>query len=91
MPNRSDTPAPAPRAIGPALAAAPTVLREAALAGSMDRVTDRAIAEQRTVGAVVLIARAGALIYRGAAGRADRKAARPMTGRQPRETLRTGA
>jgi CubicO group peptidase (beta-lactamase class C family) len=42
-------------------------------------VITQAIAEQRLVGAVVLIAHRGQLVFRHAAGMADREAARPMT------------
>jgi len=38
----------------------------------VDAVNDAAIAEQRIVGAVVLVAREGELVYRRAAGLADR-------------------
>lgn len=44
----------------------------------IDAVIDRALAEQRLVGAVVLIARGGQLVHRRAAGLADREAHRPM-------------
>ncbi|HYU16943.1 MAG TPA: serine hydrolase domain-containing protein [Candidatus Acidoferrum sp.] len=49
-----------------------------ALAGRIDAVIDRAIAEQRVVGTVVLVARDGEVVYRRAAGLADREAKRPM-------------
>ena len=39
---------------------------------------DRALSEQRLIGAVVLIARDGEVVYRRAAGLADREAATPM-------------
>ncbi|RFB79539.1 serine hydrolase domain-containing protein [Methylovirgula sp. 4M-Z18] len=48
------------------------------LATGLDAVIDRAIAEERIVGTVVLVARAGAIVFRRAAGFADREAARPM-------------
>jgi CubicO group peptidase (beta-lactamase class C family) len=57
-----------------ALAVAP----DAALAARIDPVIDRAIAEHRLVGAVVLVARDGKVVYRRAAGLADREAERPM-------------
>ncbi len=44
----------------------------------LDRVIARAIAEQRIVGAVVLVARGDDVIYRHAAGLADREAGTPM-------------
>ncbi len=48
------------------------------LAHKLDTVIDRAISEERIVGAVVLVARAGEITYRRSAGFADRKTARPM-------------
>ncbi|UAL12477.1 serine hydrolase domain-containing protein [Caulobacter segnis] len=62
--SRADTLAPAP---------------DAALKARIDGVLDRAIAEQRLVGVVVLVARDGKLVYHRAAGLADREAGRPMT------------
>jgi CubicO group peptidase (beta-lactamase class C family) len=44
----------------------------------IDAVIDRAITEQRIVGAVVLISRDGKVVYQRAAGLADREAKRPM-------------
>lgn len=58
-----------------ALAQAPN----AALKARIDGVLDRAIAEQRLVGVVVLVARDGKVVYHRAAGLADREAKRPMT------------
>ncbi len=52
---------------------------DAALAARIDAVLDRAIAEQRLVGVVVLVARDGQLAYHRAAGLADREASQPMT------------
>lgn len=52
---------------------------DAALKARIDDVLDRAIAEQRLVGVVVLVARDGKLVYHRAAGLADREASRPMT------------
>jgi len=52
---------------------------DAALKARIDDVLDRAIAEQRLVGVVVLVARDGKLVYHRAAGLADREAGRPMT------------
>jgi CubicO group peptidase (beta-lactamase class C family) len=58
----------------PAIAATP----DAALAARLDKVIDAAIAEQRLVGTVVLVARDGKIVYRRAAGLSDREAGRPM-------------
>lgn len=44
----------------------------------IDAAIDRALAEQRLVGAVVQVARGGRLVYRRAAGLADREGHRPM-------------
>lgn len=44
----------------------------------IDRVIDQALADQRLVGAVVLVARDGQLVYQRAAGSADREADRSM-------------
>jgi CubicO group peptidase (beta-lactamase class C family) len=44
----------------------------------IDEVIDQAIAEQRIVGAVVLVSRDGKLVYQRAAGLADRESKRPM-------------
>ncbi|CAI1640812.1 serine hydrolase domain-containing protein [Serratia entomophila] len=46
--------------------------------GPIDDVVERALAEQRLVGGVILVARGGEVIYRRAAGMADREAGRPM-------------
>ena len=51
---------------------------DAALSARIDAVVDRAIADQRLVGAVVLVARDGKLVYHRAAGLADREAKAPM-------------
>ena len=45
----------------------------------VDDVVDRALAENRIVGAVVLVARDGEVVYGRAAGHADREAGRAMT------------
>lgn len=45
---------------------------------SIDAAIDGAIAEQRLVGAVVLVSHGGRLVHRRAAGLADREAGRPM-------------
>jgi CubicO group peptidase (beta-lactamase class C family) len=49
-----------------------------ALAARMDAAIDRALADQRIVGTVVLVAKDGKLVYHRAAGYADREAKRPM-------------
>lgn len=54
------------------------VAPDAALKARLDPVIDRAIAEHRLVGTVVLVARDGKVVYRRAAGLADREAERPM-------------
>lgn len=51
---------------------------DADLSAPIDRAIDQALAEQRIVGAVVLVAEAGRMTYRRAAGLADREAAEPM-------------
>ncbi|WP_207486122.1 serine hydrolase domain-containing protein, partial [Arenibaculum pallidiluteum] len=48
------------------------------LAGRVDAAIDQALADKRIVGTVVMIARDGQLVYRRAAGLADRETARPM-------------
>lgn len=49
------------------------------LPARVDDVLDRAIAERRIVGAVVMVARDGKVVHARAAGLADREAGRPMT------------
>ena len=44
----------------------------------LDRVIDRAIAERRIVGSAVMVMQDGEIVYRRAAGHADREANRPM-------------
>jgi CubicO group peptidase (beta-lactamase class C family) len=51
---------------------------DTALAGRVDTVLSRALDAQRLVGAVVLIARDGEVVYRRAAGFADRESRTPM-------------
>lgn len=51
---------------------------DAALSARLDRVIETAVAEQRIVGTVVLVARNGDVVYHRAAGYADREAQRPM-------------
>lgn len=77
----SSAPAPASPTPAGAQAAAAAPLPEAldgALAARVDPVVDAALAERRLVGAVVLVARDGQIVYRRAAGLADREANRPM-------------
>ncbi|HEY0650644.1 serine hydrolase domain-containing protein [Phenylobacterium sp.] len=52
---------------------------DAALAAALDPVVDAALAEERLAGAVVLVAKDGALAYARAAGHADLETGRPMT------------
>jgi len=61
-------------------AASEAPAREAsdALTEAVDAVVDRALAEKRLVGAVVLVARDGQVVYRRAAGFADREEGRAM-------------
>ena len=47
----------------------------------IDAAIDRALAEERLVGAVVLVSHDGRLVHRRAAGLADREAGRPKIGR----------
>ncbi|MGK9231509.1 beta-lactamase family protein [Inquilinus limosus] len=49
-----------------------------ALSPRIDAAIDKALADKRIVGTVVLIARDGRLVYRRAAGLADREAGRPV-------------
>lgn len=69
-------------ALALALAAATAATAEAAvddaLGMKLDQVIDTALAEQRIVGAVVLVAKDGEVVYRRAAGLADREAGVPM-------------
>lgn len=52
---------------------------DTALAAKLDAALDSAVAEHRLVGAVVLVARDGKVVYRRAVGLSDREAIRPMT------------
>jgi CubicO group peptidase (beta-lactamase class C family) len=54
------------------------VRNDAALARRIDAVIDRAIAEHRIVGAVLVVLRDGETVYRRATGFADREARTPM-------------
>jgi CubicO group peptidase (beta-lactamase class C family) len=49
-----------------------------ARSGRLDAVIDNAVVQQRIVGAVVLVAEDGHIVYRRAAGHADREAGKPM-------------
>ena len=51
---------------------------QSSLSGRLDAVVDRALAENRIVGGVVLVARDGALVYRRAARPADREEGHAM-------------
>ncbi|WP_223164675.1 serine hydrolase domain-containing protein [Massilia mucilaginosa] len=51
---------------------------DTAMPARLDAVIERALAERRLVGAVVLVAQGARLIYRNAAGMADREQGRPM-------------
>lgn len=67
------------QAPAPSTSSAPSGLsEERALAARLDAVIDQAIAEKRIVGTVVLVAKDGQVVYRRAAGMADREAGRPM-------------
>jgi len=48
------------------------------LAARLDPILDSAVAQQRIVGTVVMVARRGQVVYHRAAGLADREAQRPM-------------
>ncbi|MBN3728210.1 serine hydrolase domain-containing protein [Burkholderia sp. Ac-20379] len=63
--------------IAPATPAAAS-LDATALAGRLDAVFERALRERRLVGAVAIVARHGAVLYRHAHGLADREASHPM-------------
>ncbi|WP_426744618.1 serine hydrolase domain-containing protein [Myxococcus faecalis] len=62
----------------PKSTAAPTATGPAAVARNLDAVIDQALAEQRIVGTVVTVLRDGKVVYRRAAGFADREAKHPM-------------
>src|SRR5215217_4632244 len=66
----------APRAaVSGAVAVSP---ESSALAASLDPVIDQALADQRIVGAVVIVAKDGEVLYRRAAGFEDREAKKPL-------------
>ena len=52
---------------------------DAALAARLDPIIDAALASQRIVGGVALVARGGSLVYARAAGLADREAGQAMS------------
>jgi CubicO group peptidase (beta-lactamase class C family) len=56
-----------------------TAAADGGLAARLDRVIGRAVADERIVGAVVFVAEGGRVVYRRAAGFADREAGRAMT------------
>src|SRR5262249_34344852 len=59
-------------------AAPATLARQDPLQQRLDAVISTAVAEHPIVGAVLLVARDATVVYPGAAGLADREAARPM-------------
>nr|WP_210201809.1 serine hydrolase domain-containing protein [Mesorhizobium loti] len=61
-----------------ALSVAPAAAQEVRFNERLDAVINRAIAEKRIVGAVVLVAQDGEVIYQRATGLSDREAAIPM-------------
>ncbi|WP_295464316.1 serine hydrolase domain-containing protein [uncultured Pseudomonas sp.] len=65
-------------ALGLSLSAPLALAEEAALAARLDPILERAIAQQRIVGTVVMVARHGRVVYHRAAGFADRETQRPM-------------
>ncbi|WP_295515711.1 serine hydrolase domain-containing protein [uncultured Pseudomonas sp.] len=65
-------------ALGLSLSAPLALAEEAALAARLDPILTRAIAQQRIVGTVVMVARHGRVVYHRAAGFADRETQRPM-------------
>lgn len=58
--------------------AEPAPSTDPGLTARLDAVVDQAIADERIVGAVVLVAEDGKLVYRRAAGHSDRQAGVPM-------------
>jgi CubicO group peptidase (beta-lactamase class C family) len=52
--------------------------RDAALAARLDETIDSALADRKIVGTVVMVIRSGDVVYRRAAGYADREAGRAM-------------
>lgn len=86
---RSNRPMPAARNCGRGLAftvallgvflCSPATRADNALDNRLDTVVDRWIAAEKIVGAVVLVARDGRVVYQRAAGMADREAGIPVT------------
>lgn len=70
--SRPVAPAPTVAVSAPASPSDPDMKRR------LDGVLDTAISEERIVGSMVLVARDGAIVYRRAAGFADREARRPV-------------
>ncbi|HTV23208.1 MAG TPA: serine hydrolase domain-containing protein [Polyangiaceae bacterium] len=73
-----DSPSAAPAATTTGTVSAPVSARDEALQLRLDAVLDAAIGEERIVGTMVIVARDGAVVYRRAAGFADREARRPV-------------
>ncbi len=73
-------PVPSHPPIVPQVVAGPAVPADSdtALARRLDAVIDAAVSGDRLVGTVVVVARHGQIVYRRAAGLADREAAKPM-------------
>ncbi|NTX11280.1 beta-lactamase family protein [Myxococcus sp. CA056] len=71
---------PEPRAVEASARPSAVVVspESSALAASLDPVIDKALADQRIVGAVVIVAKDGEVIYRRAAGFEDREAKKPL-------------
>jgi CubicO group peptidase (beta-lactamase class C family) len=69
-----------PMLVGMTLTVAPAAAQtsDAALATRLDAAIEKAIADKRIVGTVVLVARDGKIVYHRAAGLADREAGTPM-------------
>ena len=67
----------APAPVTPPVTPVPTAT-DPALAARVDTAIDTALAEQKVVGLVVMIARDGQIVYSRAAGLADREAKQPM-------------
>lgn len=65
-------------ALGLGLSTPLALAEEAALAARLGPILERAIAQQRIVGTVVMVARHGRVVYHRAAGLADRETQRPM-------------
>jgi CubicO group peptidase (beta-lactamase class C family) len=68
-----------PAVLGVMVMAVTAYAGDPALKKRLDPIIDQAVKEQRVVGAVVLVARDGKIVYKKAAGLADREAKRPVT------------